>query len=689
MPHERDIPILDENTDYTTWKKKVDIWKLGTNAKPEQQAAKLIMQMRGKPQEVAINIPTSKIGSANGVKDLLTELDLLYKKDTTQSLFKAIDSFENYRRTKDEDMDTYISEFQRRYKTLKQLQANKDLYDDVILAYRLLNQASLNEEQARLVRATCTAELTFENMKDQLKRTFGDTVVNVERPATKPFKTLEGADIKQEVFYTRSRHPEFQYPATAEEERFNNDEDEYGSDIYRTSQPPHFRKTKPYHHNNPRYNPYAGKRDKFQQNQRPYLQRGSKRPSYSDKRGYKSPEKIMCFICQQPGHKCASCPHNAFSRAEEQKNIFALYGCDLSLPEREEEVTFLTGLCMNKALIDTGAPATVCGRDWYTSFEKSLSKEEKASIMEEKTEQIFRFGDGKPVRPISVKIIPIRICGKDILLRTCVVENDIPLLLSKQTMMKMGMVIDLQNLVVRIKDSENCDALESTDSGHILLQISRQCKDSKATAFLEPEQITPEKTAAPEDMLSSTVESITTDDAETSRLLDSQEKDTEDNTTSRHFTGEKLMLHHLVDTLTKQPAAVLIFLIAVLTLLIGRISANLIAWSSDKVKRVVYWIFTAVTTSCTDATAADVTYWQFLSEALIGDPTSETAPIVAMTVSKQLNDSNQSSSQYSDESSAPNITVLQDQENFRTGEINEIKKHQHRKSWLNALRRKA
>ena len=80
MTYDRDIPILDDDTDYTTWKKKVEIWKLGTNAKPEQQAAKLIMHMRGKPQEVAINIATSKIGSANGVKDLLTELDLLYKK---------------------------------------------------------------------------------------------------------------------------------------------------------------------------------------------------------------------------------------------------------------------------------------------------------------------------------------------------------------------------------------------------------------------------------------------------------------------------------------------------------------------------------------------------------------------------------------------------------------------------------
>jgi len=36
---DRHIPVLDEETDYSTWKKKVEIWKLGTNAKPNQQAA--------------------------------------------------------------------------------------------------------------------------------------------------------------------------------------------------------------------------------------------------------------------------------------------------------------------------------------------------------------------------------------------------------------------------------------------------------------------------------------------------------------------------------------------------------------------------------------------------------------------------------------------------------------------------
>ena len=63
------------------------------------------------------------------VDKLIVELDKLYKKDGTQSLFKAIDDFENYMRVDGEDIDNYILEFQRKYKILKQLRKNKDLYD--------------------------------------------------------------------------------------------------------------------------------------------------------------------------------------------------------------------------------------------------------------------------------------------------------------------------------------------------------------------------------------------------------------------------------------------------------------------------------------------------------------------------------------------------------------------------------
>ena len=50
-----------------------------------------------------------------------------------------------------EDVDNYILGFQRLYKILKQLRKIKDqkYFVDMVLAYRHLNQASLNDKQAR------------------------------------------------------------------------------------------------------------------------------------------------------------------------------------------------------------------------------------------------------------------------------------------------------------------------------------------------------------------------------------------------------------------------------------------------------------------------------------------------------------------------------------------------------------
>ena len=82
----RETPTLDVSSDHLTWKKEVAVWQLGTSAN-KKQAAKLIMNMGGKPREVSINIPVTDLGADDGVAKLITELDKLYNKDTTQSLF--------------------------------------------------------------------------------------------------------------------------------------------------------------------------------------------------------------------------------------------------------------------------------------------------------------------------------------------------------------------------------------------------------------------------------------------------------------------------------------------------------------------------------------------------------------------------------------------------------------------------
>ena len=104
--------------------------------------------MKGETQEVSINMSIEELGAADGIDKLIVVVDKLYKKEGNQSLFEAMDEFEGYRRGDGEDIDNCILEFQRRHKVLKQQRKNEDLYDEMVLVYILLNQASLNDEQA-------------------------------------------------------------------------------------------------------------------------------------------------------------------------------------------------------------------------------------------------------------------------------------------------------------------------------------------------------------------------------------------------------------------------------------------------------------------------------------------------------------------------------------------------------------
>ena len=69
-----EIPVLDDSPDYSIWKNKVVIWQLGTAATKKQQASKLIMNMKGKPQEVSINMTLDVLGAEDGVDNSLSNL---------------------------------------------------------------------------------------------------------------------------------------------------------------------------------------------------------------------------------------------------------------------------------------------------------------------------------------------------------------------------------------------------------------------------------------------------------------------------------------------------------------------------------------------------------------------------------------------------------------------------------------
>ena len=448
MGNER-IPQLSDGKDYLTWKKEVEIWKLGTTAKDKQQAPRLVGFMEGKAHKAAIQIAAAELGTTTGVTKLFAELDKIFLKDSTQSLFQAIESFEQYTRSSSETIDEYIREFEQRYKRLKDLRGNKEAYEDGIKAFKLLHQANLKPEQKRLVRAT-TIELTYKGMANALKRTFGDgsgilnasLVADAEVPKRsilwKPSSST--SEDEMNVLYVNGEWYE-RVDRQRPEENFKD----------RRYQRPNF---------------YQRQRlEKTQEERR------RKRPQFQQR----SPKKQQkCFIRREPGHIVATCPYNEY-RNDERKGQKLTF---LTKTDQQAETISTDVRCSsflaetkNKGLLDTGASSTVCGRRWLDNYVDNLPPWRAEQITTQPCSVSFRFGDGDVVRATELVKVPVQMFGQRLTIETHVVDCSIPLLISRQTMKEHRFVFDIFQKKVYAMGGE--EPIHDTQSGHMAISIRR------------------------------------------------------------------------------------------------------------------------------------------------------------------------------------------------------------------------
>ena len=201
------------------------------------------------------------------------------------------------------------------------------------------------------------------------------------------------------------------------------------------------------------------------------------RPQFNPYANQRNKKRDMCHTCGSLGHHSKDCDYNMYQIKDqnEDPNVvqkMTFFKSEFTHSSIEEHWRSLIGETANKALIDTGAVSTVCGRAWYEHFWKSLSEEERREVKTEHCEKTFLFGDSQEAKARVRKKLPVSICGVDILLSTYLVENDIPLLISAESMIKMRLVIDLNNQKVQFMGKS--DTYQLTKSGHIVISIKKK-----------------------------------------------------------------------------------------------------------------------------------------------------------------------------------------------------------------------
>ena len=188
-------PAMNETTDYEQWKKSVAMWKVCCKYEEEQQGSALGLSLTGKAKDAVLEMDVKDVQAKDGVAKILKVLDELYLKDEHQRMYVSMKSFEQYTRPEGTSLDSYIVEFEKNYNRLK---LHQIVFPDQFLAYRLLENANLDQTKNELIRTTLTS-LTYKEMKTQLRK-LEDVIVNVGSAM---------ADIKSEpedVYYSRNSY---------------------------------------------------------------------------------------------------------------------------------------------------------------------------------------------------------------------------------------------------------------------------------------------------------------------------------------------------------------------------------------------------------------------------------------------------------------------------------------------------
>ena len=98
------------------------------------------------------------------------------------------------------------------------------------------------------------------------------------------------------------------------------------------------------------------------------------------------------------------------------------------------------GETLSCAVLDSGCTETVCGSSMLKCYEESLQPDDYGQ-----SDKKFKFGDARVVHAKTTVKLPAYLGEQKVLIKTEVVDSELPLLLSKEAMKKVEMTIDFVN----------------------------------------------------------------------------------------------------------------------------------------------------------------------------------------------------------------------------------------------------
>ena len=446
------VPVFDEVTRYEDYEKDVRAWSLVTSYEIEKRAIILILAMPTKKKEILDHFDIDlELNVPEGVDNLLDYLEENYGADDLEQTLEIYEDFRNYQRSPDQSITEYCAGFEHRR---KRIESKGIKFPNEILAFDLLRNAKITKNERKLV----LTGLDYDD-KDNL---YKDTSQSLRKFLNDGFSNMHNQDDLrfENTYFTYNRY-----------QRGN------------------FRRSMRSRSVRGQFRGSRGQRGRRGGQLGNEFRNEERTGQFNDNLNpIKDGVRMRCFRCGSYRHLRFRCPHrgndifltnetqalnNESENKNEENNIYfcaqhiVLYsGYD---EFRNAELNAEIG---GSAILDSACINNVAGNFWLNDYIKyHLNHEQKSKVITKPGTRSYRFGDNPTMKSMKEVIIPISIDNSEIMINVDIVDSNIPFLLGKSEMKRLGMSLDLANDTLNYKGK--IIKLNETNSGHYYLPLTK------------------------------------------------------------------------------------------------------------------------------------------------------------------------------------------------------------------------
>lgn len=499
------VPNIDDYSDFNLWTKCVTAWSMTTNIPKCEQGYILCQEIpinsknygNGLREDIYKHCPPDKlINDVEGVTKVIDFLKTRFYVDVEKDVYDTHAKIKYIQRKKGQSLNDYILEHDKLYTKGKQLKIvpEGEVYD-MCMALDLMVTADLTSYEFMLIRSVADVMKGDGKRYETVKQKMRDILGKNDAAANIP---------KEEVFLTQKE------TANVEDDIQKSDE------IYLNKgwkPPPNY---------NPRYqnnrNRYQNRNNGFKSNNgtnynkdKHFIKLKPRNPLGADGKPMK------CLSCKAETHLIRECPDTIENirkknnkklqtallvdkeTLEEQEVLIELSDsdqeqgkessvyCSIYCAEKQEDLSAFTIEALNKAALDTCATASIAGEKWLQIYLGALTNEQRQKVKGPlKSNRHFMFGNQGKLKSKGKYVIPTKIGGEEKSIEMDVISSDIPLLLSKSEMKKLGIVLDMKN----DKASMNGKPLilTTTSAGHYVIDLLDNKEELEEVCIAELEE---------------------------------------------------------------------------------------------------------------------------------------------------------------------------------------------------------